>query len=218
MQIGGFDRFGVSKTAPYGKTTQILTKADKKVQSAMTDEFVEQLTSLAKENAQEGVYMDQKFVQLRRSQMEKYVSPDRAGPMAQTNQVLQEVAKEEDDPLLKFLDSMLGNKSAQVRRDAAKQTFVTMSGMSGNCSGKIHHNSTGQTAEIYSSDGEKIASYNSNGSGWTIEHTQAEDKFLDAAAKVYMQAYDEARAGIKVAAQQGSATKDTSGAFFDFHA
>lgn len=217
MQIGGFDHLGIRKAAPYGKPTPILTKTDKIVQNAMTDEFVEQLQSLAKDNAQKGVYMDQTFVQLRRSQMEQYVSPDRAGPMAQTNQALQEVAKEEEDPLLEFLDRLLGNKSAKVRRDSAKQTFVTMSGMSGNCSGKIHHNSTGQTAEIYSSDGEKIASYNSNGSGWTIEHTQAEDKFLDAAAKVYMQAYEEARAGIKVAAQQSSATKATSKASFDMH-
>ena len=79
--------------------------------------------------------------------------------------------------------------TAKARKSSDKQTFVTMSGMAGNCSGKIHHNSTGQTAEIYSSDGEMIASYNSNGDGWTIEQTKAESKFLQESSMIYKQAF-----------------------------
>lgn len=205
------------KTTSLREPAKVQTKADKIVQNAMTDEFVEQLKSLAKENAQNGVYMDQGFVQLRRGQMDKYVSPDRSGPMAQTNQVLQEVAKEEEDPLLQLLDRLLGNKSSKVRRDSDKQTYVNMSGMAGGGTGTIHHNSTGQTAEIFSPDGEKIASYNSNGCGWTIEHTQAEDKFLDAAAKVYMEAYHAARGEIK-AMKQNPVTDHGGSESFDVRA
>lgn len=50
-----------------------------------------------------------------------------------------------------------------------------------------------KTAEIYSSDGEMIASYNSHGGGWTIQLTQAESKFLRESAMIYKQAFDAAR-------------------------
>lgn len=217
MQINSIST-NILGTKRFGESAKVQTKADKLVQDAMSDEFVEQLTSLAKEDAKTGNYMDQKFVQIRRSHMEKYVSPNRSGPIAQTNQVLQGLAKEEEDPLLQLLDRLLGNQSAKVRRDDDNQIFVNMSGMSGSSSGNIHHNSSGQTAELFAPDGEKIASYNSNGGGWTIEHTQAEDKFLDAAAKVYMDAHAAARAEMKATSQKNTVDGGTKTTSFDVHA
>ena len=189
-------RFGNSKASEatkWGETPQIQQKANVTAKNAMTDSYVEQLKEYAKKDAQKGIYMDKEAIQFQRSQMSQYVSPDRSG-MAQANQVLQGLGRqEEEDALLKFLDRMLGI-SAKVQKNSDKQTFVTMSGMSGNCSGKVHHNSTGQTAEIYSSDCEMIASYNSHGGGWTFQQTQAESKFLQESAMIYKQAFDAARA------------------------
>ena len=198
MKIGS--SVGTCEAAKWGKTPQIQRKASETVKNAMTDSYVEQLKEYAKNDAQKGIYMDKEAIQFQHKQMNQYVSPDRSG-MAQANQVLQELGRQEDeDPLLEFLDRMLGI-NAKVRKNSDKQTFVTMSGMAGSCSGKVHHNSTGQTAEIYSADGEMIASYNSHGDGWTIEQTKAESKFLQESAMIYKQAFDAARAEMKNAVQ-----------------
>ena len=69
---------------------------------------------------------------------------------------------------------------------------------------KVQGGRVGQTAEIYSPDGEMIAGYNSLGSGWTEIQTKAESKFLDNATVVYAEAYRQARAGLKAAAQEDS--------------
>jgi hypothetical protein len=54
-----------------------------------------------------------------------------------------------------------------------------------------------QNAEIYSSDGEMLASYNSLGGGWTIMQTAAERKFLSEVHALYSQAYSAAREAMK---------------------
>lgn len=150
--------------------------------------------------------------------MGNYVSPDRSSPIAQANQVLQKLEKEKEDPLLQFLDRMLGLKSAKVRRDADEHTFVDMSGMAGGGSGNIHYTARGQTAHLYAPNGEKIASYNSNGAGWTIEHTQAEDKFLAVAEKVYKDAHDAARAQMQAKSQENMANRGRKTTSFDVQA
>lgn len=195
---------GSREAVKWGETPKIQQKANVTAKNAMTDSYVEQLKEYAKRDAQKGIYMDKEAIQFQRSQMNQYVSPDRSG-MAQANQVLQGLAKKEDENvLLQFLDRMLGIKG-KVRQTSDKQTFVTMNGLAGNCSGQVHHNSTGQTAEIYSSDGEMIASYNSHGGGWTIQQTKAESKFLQESAMIYKKAFDEARAEIKAVAQNAVA-------------
>ena len=148
MRIGGIN--SPLEATRFGETPKIQKKAVEASKNAMTDSYIEQLKEYARKDAQKGIYMDKEAIQFQRGQMSQYVSPDRSG-MTQANQVLQELGRKEDeDALLKFLDRMLGI-TAKARKSSDKQTFVTMSGMAGNCSGKIHHNSTGQTAEIYSS-------------------------------------------------------------------
>lgn len=202
---------GYSEAAKWGETPLIQQKANVTAKNAMTDEFVAKLQEQARKDAKLGVGMSKEAIQMSHSQMSQYVSPDRSG-MAQANQVLQGLADAEDENvLLQFLDRMLGI-NAKVRH-SDKQTFVTMSGMAGNCSGRVHHNSTGQTAEIYSSDGEMIASYNSNGAGWTIDQTAAETKFLQESGKLYAQAYKAACAEMKSAAQNPAAAKGEAASF-----
>ena len=55
--------------------------------------------------------MSEEAVQLEHSQMAKYVSPDRSGPMVQMSRELQKAAQEhkeqQQDPTLEFFDRML---------------------------------------------------------------------------------------------------------------
>lgn len=200
----------------WGKSTKIQC-TEKTAKSAMTDGFVERVKSLAKEDAQKGIYMDKGYLQLQHSQMKQYVSPDRSGPMSQATQVLQVVAKE-DDPQLELLNSLLKRLSGRIQHKDG-QTLVSLGKMSGDCFGKIHHNSSGQTADIYAPNGETIASYNSNGGGWTVIQTQEELKFQGEADAVYAQAFREARAEL-AATQQTAALVQGSGetAGFDVQA
>ena len=78
MQIGGL---GTKGTATLGGTSQIQKTEKKTVENAITDGFVKQIQTLAREDAEKGIYMDTEFRQMRRARMEQYVSPDRAGPM-----------------------------------------------------------------------------------------------------------------------------------------
>ena len=193
------------------------TEIRKTAKSAMTDSFIERIKSLAKEDAQKGIYMDKGYLQLQHSQMKQYISPDRSGPMAQATQVLQAVAKE-DDPRLELLNSLLRRLSGKIQRKDG-QTLVSLGKMSGNCFGKIHHNSGGQTAEVYAPNDEAVASYNSNGGGWTVIQTQEELKSQGEADAVYAQAFRAARAELAVT-QQTAALVQGSGetASFDVQA
>ena len=179
------------EAAKWGNTPEIQKKAQTNAEKAMTDSFIEQTKMLAKQDAKKGIYMDKQFVQLRRSQMEQYVSPDRASPMGQVSNLIQE-AMNSYDPILSLLDTMLGN-----------------------CSAEIQVSSVAQNAHIYSPDGEMIASYNSLGGGWTIVPTEAEEKFMSEATAVYAQAYKEARAEMKAAeqAQVSASATVTEGRF-----
>ncbi len=212
MQLNSMSA-GYSEAAKWGETPLIQQKAAVTAKNAMTDEFVAKLQEQARKDAKLGVDgMSEEAIQMRFSQMNQYVSPDRSA-MAQADHVLQGLASEEEENvLLQFLDRMLGI-NAKVWHNSDQQTFVTMRGMAGNCSGKVHHNSTGQTAEIYSSDGEMIASYNSNGAGWTIDQTAAEQKFLHESSVLYAQTYKAARAEMKAAARTPAAVGGETASF-----
>ena len=84
MQIGSL---GTKGTATLGGTSQIQKSAKKTAENAITDDFVKQIQTLAREDAEKVIYMDTEFRQMRRARMEQYVSPDRAGPMSQVNSI-----------------------------------------------------------------------------------------------------------------------------------
>lgn len=79
--------------------------------NAMTDDFVEKLQEQARKDAKRGVGMSEEAIQLEHSQMAKYISPDRSGPMAQMSRELQKAVQEhkeqQQDPILEFFDRML---------------------------------------------------------------------------------------------------------------
>lgn len=71
MQIGSL---GTKGTATLGGTSQIQKTEKKTVENAITDGFVKQIQTLARVDAEKGIYMDEKFSQLRRARMEQYLA------------------------------------------------------------------------------------------------------------------------------------------------
>lgn len=182
MQIGGL---GTNSTATLGGTSQIPKSAKKTVKNAITDDFVKQIQTLAQEDAEKGIYMDKEFSQLRRARMEQYVSPDRAGPMAKVNSVMKTLEKEQER-IKVYLEHLLGDYSAKIEGD-----------------------STFRTAEVYSPEGELIASYSSFYGQWTTHQTKAEFNFITETDMIYLQSFREARAEMKATAQ-GQAPADAA--------
>jgi hypothetical protein len=177
MQVNGitaYNAYKLREANKWGESPKIQAKAQATVDRVVTDSLKNQITSMAQEAAEKGMGQNEKFNLMCLSYMHQYVSPDISQPLAQTNAMLQ--ALNEKSPELEFLDAMLGNYSVK---------------------GCVSADS--QSAEIYSSDGEMVASYNSLGSGWTIEQTAAERKFLSEVHALYSQAYDDARAEMKAA-------------------
>jgi hypothetical protein len=177
MQVNGmtaYHAYKIREANKWGESPKIQKKAQATVDRVVTDRLKNQIASMAQEDAKHGNYMDNEFSQMCLSYMHQYVSPDISQPLAQTNAMLQ--ALNEKSPELEFLDAMLGT-----------------------CSVKGCVSADSQNAEIYSSDGEMLASYNSLGGGWTIMQTAAERKFLSETTALYAQAYEDARAEMKAA-------------------
>lgn len=178
-----------STAAKWGQSTKV-QGAERTAENAMTDGFIERIKEYAKEDAKQGVYMSNDFIQMRLAYMKQNVSPDRSGPKAQVMSAIQ-VALKEPNPLLQSLEIML-NK------------------LSGGGSAKLQICSIQQTAEIYAPNGENIASYNSLGRGWTDIQTKEEHKYFSETAMIYLQAYREARAEINATTQNQAPQGDTS--------
>jgi hypothetical protein len=175
MQISGmtaYNAYKLREANKWGESPKIQEKAQATVNRVVTDKLKNQIASMAQEDAKQGNYMDNEFSQMCLSYMHQYVSPDISQPLAQTNAMLQ-VLKEKS-PELEFLDAMLGTVSVK---------------------GCVSADS--QNAEIYSSDGEMLASYNSLGGGWTIMQTAAERKFLSETTALYSRTYSAAREAMK---------------------
>lgn len=165
----------------WGQGTKIQKAEKRTAESAMTDGFVEKIKEYAKQDAKQGVYMSKGFIQFRLARMEQCVSPDRDGPKAEVMSAIQ-AALREPHPLLQALEKMLGK-------------------LSGGGSANLKISGVQQAAEVYAPNGENIASYNSLGGGWTDIQTKEEHKYFSETASVYCQAYREARAEMRAAAE-----------------
>ena len=165
-----------TRVGQFGQTSEVKKSAEYSGGKAITDGFAAQIRELARKDAEKGICMDKEYLQLRDARMKKYISPDRSGPMSQVNSVMKALAQEQ------------------------KRIEVYLKRLFGDCSAKVQGDSIGQTAEIYTPEGEVIASYNSFGGGWTVIPTKAESSFIDESGDIYMQAFREARAEMKTAA------------------
>ena len=79
--------------------------------------------------------------------------------------------------------------------------------LSEGCSANLKISSIQQVAEITAPNGENTASYNR---GWTDIQTKEEHRFFSESASVYLQAFREARAEMKAAAQDQTLQGGTS--------
>ena len=174
-----------SAVAKWGQSAKV-QETEKTVENAMTDSFVAQIKEYAKQDAKQNVYMSKGYIQTMQAQMRQYVSPDRAGPESQVMSAIQS-ALSEKDPKMQFVEMMLEKLSENCTTNL-KINFG-------------HQTVGGQSAEIRTANGEVIASYNSHGGGWTEIQTREEHKFMDEAKMIYYQAFKEARAEIRAAAQ-----------------
>lgn len=177
----------------WGQGTKIQKAEKRTAESAMTDGFVEKIKEYAKQDAKQGVYMSKGFIQFRLARMEQCVSPDRDGPKAEVMSAIQ-AALREPHPLLQALEKMLGK-------------------LSGGGSANLKISGVQQAAEVYAPNGENIASYNSLGGGWTDIQTKEEHKYFSETASVYCQAYREARAEMRAAAEAPAAESVNESAF-----
>ena len=177
----------------WGQGTKIQKAEKRTAESAMTDGFVEKIKEYAKQDAKQGVYMSKGFIQFRLARMEQCVSPDRDGPKAEVMSAIQ-AALREPHPLLQALEKMLEK-------------------LSGGGSANLKISGVQQAAEVYAPNGENIASYNSLGGGWTDIQTKEEHKYSSETASVYCQAYREARAEMRAAAEAPAAESVNEAAF-----
>lgn len=177
----------------WGQGTKVQKAEKRTAESAMTDGFVEKIKEYAKQDAKQGVYMSKGFIQFRLARMEQCVSPDRDGPKAEVMSAIQ-AALREPHPLLQALEKMLEK-------------------LSGGGSANLKISGVQQAAEVYAPNGENIASYNSLGGGWTDIQTKEEHKYFSETASVYCQAYREARAEMRAAAEAPAAESVNESAF-----
>lgn len=177
----------------WGQGTKVQKAEKRTAESAMTDGFIERIKAYAKEDARKGVYMSPEFNQMRLAHMKQYVSPDRDGPKAEVMSAIQ-AALGEPHPLLQALEKMLEK-------------------LSGGGSANLKISGVQQAAEVYAPNGENIASYNSLGGGWTDIQTKEEHKYFSETASVYCQAYREARAEMRAAAEAPAAESVNEAAF-----
>ena len=169
-------------------------KAEKRTaKNAMTDGFIARIKAYAKEDAKQGIYMSPEFNQMRIAHMKQSVSPDRDGPKAEVMSAIQAAFKE-PHPMLQAVEKLLEK-------------------LSGGGSANLKISSIHQAAEIYAPNGENIASYNSLGGGWTDIQTKEEHKFYSETAFVYLQAFREARAEMKAAAEVPAAESASEASF-----
>lgn len=148
--------------------------------SAWKTDYLEKVKEQAAKDFAAGVSMGDEYKSMEKSTMTKYVSPDRAGPIAQTtasmNAALDQLKKSGGTLLDYFLKLSNGGKA-----DISVGQFPN--------------------AEIYDQNGECIASYNCF-SGWAEHQTTAERAFWRESADTYIAAWNEAKA----AAQQSQVT------------
>jgi hypothetical protein len=184
MSINGISGFSGGMKLP-SKIKSDATDMTSAIKSSTTkhsswkESYLERVKEQAAKDFANGVRMGDEYKAMEKGTMTKYVSPDRAGPIAQTtasmNAALDQL-KKSGDTLIDYFLKLANGGRADI--------------------------SVGQypNAEIYDQNGECIASYNCF-SGWAEHQTTAERAFWRESADTYIAAWNEAKA----AAQQTAA-------------
>ena len=165
------DITGISKNHQTG--IQKSGKASSKKDWKLSDSLQEKITEYAREDAAQNVYMGNKFIALRKSEVAK-VAPNRAALIGKFNQ------------------SMNSGNMGDMKKiqEADKRWLCILFGIP--YEAEYQGEGTGSALHIYNEEGEEVLTY-TQGVGWHEKETKAETGVHSALKLAYYEAYHDAR-------------------------
>ena len=157
------DITGIAKNHQANSTSA--GKKSSKKEWKLSDSLRDKITEYAKEDAAQNVYMGNKFLALRKSEVAK-VAPDRSALMGKLNQNMKEI-READERWLRLLFG---------------EPYEA----------KFQSEGTGSAIHVYDGNGDEILTYTA-GVGWHEKESKAETQVHGALKAAYYDAYHAAR-------------------------
>ena len=165
------DITGIAKSHQTGiqKSGKTSSKKDWK----LSDSLQEKITEYAREDAAQNVYMENKFLALRKSEVAK-VAPNRAALIGKFNQ------------------SMNSGNMGDMKKiqEADKRWLCILFGIP--YEAEYQGEGTGSALHVYNEEGEEVLTY-TQGVGWHEKETKAETGVHSALKLAYYEAYHDAR-------------------------
>ena len=165
------DITGIAKSHQTGiqKSGKTSSKKDWK----LSDSLQEKITEYAREDAAQNVYMGNKFIALRKSEVAK-VAPNRAALIGKFNQ------------------SMNSGNMGDMKKiqEADKRWLCILFGIP--YEAEYQGEGTGSALHIYNEEGEEVLTY-TQGVGWHEKETKSETGVHSALKLAYYEAYHDAR-------------------------
>ena len=164
------DITGIAKSHHAG-----IPKASSKKEWKLSDSLREQIAGYAREDAAQGIYMGNKFLALRKSEVAK-VAPDRSALMGKLNQEMADMKtiREADERRLRLLFG---------------EPYEA----------KFQSEGTGSAVHVYDGNGDEVLTYTA-GVGWHEKESKAETQVHGALKAAYYDAYHAARQEINAGA------------------
>lgn len=165
------DITGIAKSHQTG--IQKSGKASSKKDWKLSDSLQEKITEYAREDAAKNVYMGNKFLALRKSEVAK-VAPNRAALIGKFNQ------------------SMNSGNMGDMKKiqEADKRWLCILFGIP--YEAEYQGEGTGSALHIFNEEGEEVLTY-TQGVGWHEKETKAETGVHSALKLAYYEAYHDAR-------------------------
>ena len=165
------DITGIAKSHQTG--IQKSGKASSKKDWKLFDSLQEKITEYAREDAAQNVYMGNKFLALRKSEVAK-VAPNRAALIGKFNQ------------------SMSSGNMGDMKKiqEADKRWLCILFGIP--YEAEYQGEGTGSALHIYNEEGEEVLTY-TQGAGWHEKETKAETGVHSALKLAYYEAYHDAK-------------------------
>ncbi|MDE7354359.1 MAG: hypothetical protein K2O06_15110 [Acetatifactor sp.] len=160
------DIIGISKSHQAGRASA--GKASSKKDWKLSDALREKITAYAREDAARNVYMGNKFLALRKSEVAK-AAPDRAALMGKIGQDMGDMKK---------------------IREADERWLCILFGES--YEAEFQSEGTGSAVHVYDENGDEILTYTA-GVGWHEKESKAETKVHGALKAAYYDAFRAAR-------------------------
>lgn len=149
----------------------------------LSDSLKETIIEYAKEDAAQNVYMGNRFLSLRKSEVAK-VAPDRAALIGKMNQAM---ASDNVDNMKKI-------------KEADEKWLCILFGIP--YKAKFQSDGRGSAVHVYDRSGDEVLTY-TDGVGWHEKESKAESEVHGALKAVYYDAYHTARQQMKSAAAEG---------------